>query len=189
MTRAHAHPLPGTAASPANGDGLFAYTHAGRLFTVPLTVLGSGPTLLVLPPLLGPPLYWLNTTRGVIRRMYCGHVFAAQAAVTRALLESRTAVARAPNARHASVAFVTGALDPFASRAAFLAALAALQSPVLMVVGLDTPPRSRAEMEALAEAQGVQAIRLPGSLGMHEEHAEAILPALGAFLRAPADTR
>ena len=45
----------------------------------------------------------------------------------------------APGARHASVRFVTGALDPFASRAEFLAAARACALPILVIYGARDP--------------------------------------------------
>jgi len=39
--------------------------------------------------------------------------------------------------------------------------------PVMVVIGEQTPPKSRAEMD-VAELPGVQTRLLPGSLGLHE---------------------
>jgi hypothetical protein len=78
---------------------------------------------------------------------------------------------------------VTGALDPFDDRAAFLAAAERVQSPVLMLYGADTPPKSRAEMEALAELSGIERRPLGhGALGMAEELAGDLAPLIQGFL-------
>jgi hypothetical protein len=79
--------------------------------------------------------------------MYRKHVFADPAFLTEDLLADRMRLTRKPGARFASACFVTGALDPFDDRAAFLAAANRIQNPILILYGPDTPPRSRAEME------------------------------------------
>lgn len=54
-----------------------------------------------------------------------------------------------------------------------------------MVDGDKTPPKSRAEMEALAELPNVQVARLPrGKLSIHEEFPEAVEQAIVPFLRS-----
>jgi hypothetical protein len=92
-------------------------------------------------------------------------------------------VARQRGARFASACFVTGALDPFEYQAAFLAAARLVQSPTLMIYGPDTPPRSRAEMEALAALPGIESRLLErGTLGMAEELAGDLAPLIDGFL-------
>ena len=92
-------------------------------------------------------------------------------------------VTRRPGARFASACFVTGALDPFDDRAAFLAAAGRIRSPMLMLYGPDTPPKSRAEMEALAALPGIESRRLGrGTLGMAEELAGELAPLIDGFL-------
>ena len=86
--------------------------------------------------------------------MYRRHVFADPGFLTADLLAERMRLTRRPGARFASACFVTGALDPFDDRASFLAAARRIQCPILMLYGPDTPPRSRAEMEALANFPG-----------------------------------
>jgi hypothetical protein len=54
--------------------------------------------------------------------MYRRHVFADPAFLSDNLLARRMRVTRPAGARFASACFVTGALDPFDDRAAFLAA-------------------------------------------------------------------
>jgi pimeloyl-ACP methyl ester carboxylesterase len=100
-------------------------------------------------PVIGEVLYRLNVSRPVVRMMYRRHVFADPAFLTDDLLANRMRLTRQPGARFASACFVTGALDPFDDRAAFLAAAKRIQNPMLILYGPDAPPRSRAEMEAL----------------------------------------
>lgn len=133
-------------------------------------------------PVLGAGLYRLNVLRPVVAAMYRGHVFADPGRVTPAFLAEKMRVVRRPGARFASACFVTGALDPFRDRTAFLDAARAVRAPMLVVYGADTPPRSRAEMEALAELPGVASRALDaGALGVHEERPDAVADAIGPF--------
>lgn len=140
---------------------------------------------LIHAPVVGELLYRLNVSRPVVRMMYRRHVFADAAFLTDALLAERLRVTRRPGARFASACFVTGALDPFDDRAAFLAAAGRILSPILMLYGPDTPPRSRAEMDALATIPRVESRLLSrGTLGMAEELAADLAPLIEDFLSA-----
>ena len=88
-----------------------------------------------------------------------------------------------PGARYAPAAFVTGGLDPVNEREEFLAGLAQQPEPVMVIVGEQAPPRSKAEMEAMAKLPSIQAAYLPGSLGMAEEFGDAIAPMILPFLQ------
>ena len=59
--------------------------------------------------------------------------------------------------------------------------------PVLVVVGEQTPPKSRAEMDALTTLPSVQTQILPGSLGLHEEYPVALAQAILPFLQSTLD--
>jgi pimeloyl-ACP methyl ester carboxylesterase len=134
-------------------------------------------------PVIGELLYRLNVSRPVVRMNYRRHVFADPAFLTDDFLAARMRVARRPGARFASACFVTGALDPFDDRAAFLAAARRVQSRILMIYRPDTPPRSRAEMEALAALPDIESRRLGrGTLGMAEELAGDLAPPINEFL-------
>lgn len=95
-----------------------------------------------------------NVSRPVVRMVYRRQVFADAAFLSDDLFADRMRPTRQPGARFASACFVTGALDPFDDRPAFLAAARRVQGPILMLYGRDTPPKSRAEMEALAGLPG-----------------------------------
>ena len=137
---------------------------------------------LIHAPVIGELLYRLNVSRPVVRMMYRRHVFADPAFLTDDLLAARMRVARRSGARFASACFVTGALDPFHDRAAFLAAARRVQSPILMLYGPGTPPKSRAEMEALANLSGIESRLLGrGTLGMAEELAGDLAPLIDGF--------
>jgi pimeloyl-ACP methyl ester carboxylesterase len=140
---------------------------------------------LIHAPVVGELIYRLNVSRPVVRMMYRRHVFADPGALSDELLAERMRVARRPGARFASACFVTGALDPFDDRAAFLAAAGRIESPMLMLWGSDTPPRSRAEMAALAALPGIDSRLLRrGTLGMAEELAADVAPLIDGFLTA-----
>jgi pimeloyl-ACP methyl ester carboxylesterase len=134
-------------------------------------------------PMLGPLLYRLNVNRMVVRYMAAGHVYSDPAWLDRERLEQKLAVTRASGARHASVRFVTGALDPLPDRDAFLDRARRTQIPILTVYGEDTPPRSRAEIAALATVPGVTSVSVQrGKLSFYEEFPDAAAAAVLPFL-------
>jgi hypothetical protein len=140
---------------------------------------------LIHAPVIGELVYRLNVSRPVVRMMYRRHVFADAAFASDDLLAERLRVTRRPGARFASACFVTGALDPFDDRASFLAAAERIRSPMLLIFGPDTPPRSRAEMAALAALPGVESRLLArGTLGLAEELAADVAPLIEEFLAA-----
>jgi pimeloyl-ACP methyl ester carboxylesterase len=108
---------------------------------------------LVAAPIIGEGLYRLNTHSSVLAMMYRRHVYAQADRVTDEFVAQKQAVARRRGARFASVAFVTGALDPLADRAAFMALLSPPPAPTLVLCGTATPPKSKAEMERLRMAK------------------------------------
>jgi pimeloyl-ACP methyl ester carboxylesterase len=134
-------------------------------------------------PVLGPLLYRLNVSSFVIRRMVSGHVYSDPAWLSGNHLQDKRRVVDAEGARFASVAFVTGGLDRVANRAAFLSLASGAGVPILIVLGGETPSRSRSEMEALASQRGVETIRLArGKLAVHEEFPDDVAAALRPFL-------
>jgi pimeloyl-ACP methyl ester carboxylesterase len=142
---------------------------------------------LVNNPIVGPALYWLNTTERFLGWMYGRHVFADGRAITPELLRVKQGLSRQPNGRLAAAAFVTGALDPLHSREAWMGLFQSMRLPVLMAIGEQMPSKSRQEAEVVAHFGGrVQVVRLPGSLGLHEEYpaelAAAMLPFLNKYL-------
>ncbi len=137
---------------------------------------------LVRAPVIGEALYRLNTHSRVIGAMYGRHVYADAALVTPAFVAAKQGLARQPGARFASVAFVTGALDPLPDRESFRALLAPPPARTLILCGTATPPKSKAEMTAIAPGPDVAIEWVPGSLGLHEEGAEAVSGPVAAFL-------
>jgi pimeloyl-ACP methyl ester carboxylesterase len=139
---------------------------------------------LVGTPVIGEALYRLNTLRPVIGLMYRRHVYSEASRITPAFVARKQAVARRPGARFASVAFVTGHLDPVSNRGAFLALFDPPPVPILALCGNSTPPKSKAEMAALVEQSSIDLRWTPGSLGLHEEYAEAIADPIVRFVSA-----
>lgn len=139
---------------------------------------------LVKLPILGQVLYWLNTLPPFLRFMLRRHVFAEKKHVTSGLMAQKQRSAKQQGARHASVAFVTGALDPVQKRSEFVDYFQPLPPvPVLLVIGEQTPRKSLAEMEFLAHFTAAQVHRMPGSLGLHEEYPEQLAEGILPFLR------
>ena len=134
-------------------------------------------------PLAGPLLYRLNVSGPVIDRMVREHVYSDAGWLAGERLRAKRAVTRAAGARHASVRFVTGALDRVDSRHAFLDLVRGVPVPILVVYGAETPRRSLAEIEALADLPGVHLERLPrGKLAVHEEFPDAVAALVTPFL-------
>jgi hypothetical protein len=54
---------------------------------------------------------------------------------------------------------------------------------IMVIYSSEMPPRSRAEIEALAGLPGVRSVRLPrGKLSVHEEFPDATVEAITPFL-------
>ena len=168
----------------------------GRLCLIAPTWRGPLPTMTGKPkgafewivhaadrPLFGPMLYKMNVNRFMVRMMARGHVYADPNWLEGPRLTEKLAVTRSTGARHASVRFVTGALDIFHDRAELLLLAARLADPILVLYGAGTPPKSKAEMEALAGLKNVLAVTLPsGKLAVHEEFPDDTASAIRAFL-------
>jgi len=134
-------------------------------------------------PVIGALLYRLNVNPFMVRMMALGHVYRNPGALPEPLLAEKLAVTRAAGARHASIRFVTGELDPMASREEFLGTARQVTDPILLVYGADTPAKSKAEMAELAALPNVRPVLLPaGKLAVHEEFADETAAAVRAFL-------
>lgn len=135
-------------------------------------------------PLLGQALYKLNTTPDFLALMYRRHVYADPTNVTPEFVDRRWRSTQQMGARFAPAAFVTGTLDPVRDRADFLAWFNPLPMPLLVAIGEQAPPKSKAEMDVLADVPGVEIQRLSGSLGLHEEYPKAVTEVALPFLRS-----
>ena len=202
------HVLDAVAPSPhaiiaAGHAATYALAHAcarpgafGRLVLVAPSWRGPLPTMmngrrplfnrlckLVDLPVLGPLLYTLNVNRAVVRFMGAGHVYTDPAWLSGERLREKMTVTQARGARFASIRFVTGALDPVDTREQFLALGQQAAIPMLTVYGEETPPRSRAEIEALAATSGMRSACIRrGKLSVYEEFAAEVAQAIAPFL-------
>ncbi len=137
---------------------------------------------LVRSPLIGQFLYKLTTAPSFLSLMYRRHVYADAAKVTPDFIQNKRKVTQQAGARFGSAAFVTGGLDPAKTREEFVANFQELAVPVMVVVAEKAPPKSKAEMEVLAQLPGVESRVIPGTLGLHEEYAADLANAVKSFL-------
>jgi pimeloyl-ACP methyl ester carboxylesterase len=168
----------------------------GRLVLVAPTWRGPLPTMagadrpvfgtirrMIALPVIGPLLYRLNVNPFVVRMMVAGHVYSDPRALSNEQRDDKRRVIAASGARFGSAAFVTGGLDRVHSRDAFLDLASRAGGAILVAYGAETPPKSRAEMDALAALPAVRCFVAPsGKLGIHEEYPEAIAPVIEEFL-------
>ena len=114
--------------------------------------------------------------------MYKRHVYVDETKLTPEFIAQKHQITSKSGARYAGAAFVTGAIDPVADREEFLQLLESVSMPVSIVLAENAPPKSKAEMEAMAELAKVQTVRLAGTLGIYEEYPEAVAEAIQNFL-------
>ncbi len=153
----------------------------------PLRVMGlpdgvrNGVKNLVRSPIIGQILYYLNTTPAFLRLMYKRHVYVDETQLTPEFIAQKHQITSKKGGRYAPAAFVTGAIDPVINREEFLNRLSSVSIPVLVIVAENAPPKSKAEMLAMAELEQVQTVKLPGTLGIYEEYSEAVAEAIQRF--------
>lgn len=171
---------------------LFAPTWRGPL----PTMLGRHPDFLntlarlANAPIGGTLLYRLNVNRWTIKMMGRGHVYADPKWLSADCLDRKLAVTNSPGARHASVRFVCGALDPLSTSSGFGALAERLSEDALVICGTATPRKSMAEIRMLAEAKHVRLVQIPNAkLGVHEEFAAETAATLSSFLSNVISTR
>lgn len=138
---------------------------------------------LVRVPLLGQLLYKLNTLPSFLHFMYRRHVYTNPEHLTPEFMAQKWQITQQQGARYAPAAFVTGRLDPVQQRTGFLDIFQNLSTPVMVVIGEQAPPKSKAEMEVLAHLPRVQVQHLSGSLGLHEEYATVLAEVIFPFLQ------
>jgi pimeloyl-ACP methyl ester carboxylesterase len=135
------------------------------------------------PPIRGAILYKLNVNRFVVGMMARGHVYADPAWLDERRMAEKLAVTRAAGARHGSARFVTGYLDPFASRDEQTRAAARVRSPVCVMFAETAPKKSRLEMEALGALPNIETRKLArGKLSFYEEFPSETAAAIDKFL-------
>jgi pimeloyl-ACP methyl ester carboxylesterase len=138
---------------------------------------------IVRSPLVGQALYYLNTRPQFLAWMYRRHVFKNAEALTPEFIQDKYKCTQQRGARFGPAAFVTGGLDPVTNRGAFLQLFQGLRIPCLAIIAEDGPPKSTAEMEAIAQIPQVQIQRHPGSLGLHEEYGAEIGKMIQTFIQ------
>lgn len=122
------------------------------------------------PPILGDMLCKINVDRFVVGMMARGHVYADPQWLDSRRMAEKLAVTRAAGARHGSARFVTGYLDPFASRDEQTRAAQRVRAPLHVIFAEKGPRKSLTEMEALAALPNVTAHRFAkGKLSFYEE--------------------
>jgi pimeloyl-ACP methyl ester carboxylesterase len=139
---------------------------------------------LIRTPIIGQLLYKLNTLPSFLSWMYSRHVYVDTNKLTPDFINHKWRNTQKPGARYAPAAFVTGNLDAVDSQSNFLALVSDLILPIMVIIGESSPPKSLAEMDAVATLPNVIDVRLPGTLGMHEEYANEVTDAIAPFLRA-----
>jgi pimeloyl-ACP methyl ester carboxylesterase len=144
--------------------------------------LSSSVRNLVRAPVLGEILYYLNTTPSFLRWMYKRHVYVGDNLLTDEFIDRKREITQRLGARYAPAAFVTGRIDPVSDRATFLKYFESLSVPVMVIIAENAPPKSKAEMQAIAELSEVRTITLPGTLGLHEEYPDKVVEAIVPFL-------
>ena len=188
----------GRAATYALHQAVYSRGTIGRLVLISSTWRGPLPTMMgdeghwfarvraaINQPVMAPLLYRLNVNRLVISKMARGHVYSDPSWLTGDRLLAKVAAARAKDARYGSARFVTGALDRIGNRTAFLDLAKRANVPILVIYGGDSPPKSRAEMEALADLPNVKMERLPiGKLAIHEELPDIVASTMMPVLNA-----
>jgi len=164
---------------------LIAPTWRGPLPTMMGTRSGLGKWLVQAGdlPVLGQLLYRLNVNRFMVRMMARGHVYSDPAWLAGERLAQKMNVVASPGARHASIRFVSGLLDPMRNRTAFIATAQRAGAPILVIYGAATPPKSKAEIEALALLPHIRSVALPfGKLAVHEEFPDQVAEQVRSFL-------
>lgn len=156
----------------------------------PLRVMGAPTPVrnaireLVRSPGIGEALYALNTAPAFLKFMYQQHVYVDANKLTTEFMQQKYAITQHSGGRYAPAAFVTGTLDPMQSHEEFLQVGRSLSVPTVVIIGEQSPGKSKAEMEALAELPGIQSNHISGSLGLHEEYASEVAAIVLPFLRA-----
>ena len=137
---------------------------------------------LIRTPILGQFLYRLNTTPSFLNFMYRRHVYTDASKLTTDFMTHKRTISQQSGARFGAGAFVTGGLDPYIDRASAIEHLQSLSIPILLAIGENSPPKSTAEMLALAGVANIKSCTLPGTLGLHEEYPAELYAAIYPFL-------
>ncbi len=130
-------------------------------------------------PVAGAGLYRANVNRFVVGMMDRGHVYEEPSWFDVCQMQNKLKVIEAEGARHASLRFVCGKLDPFRSRAEVLDAARRSGGNLAVVYSTQSPRKSLVEMIALAGLEGVTPVELRrGKLSFYEEFPDDVANAV-----------
>ncbi len=124
-------------------------------------------------PIIGSVIYYLNTTKMVLRFMVKRHVWLKSNENNTERIKILQKISRQKGARYASAAFVTGSLDIIQSSEVWLTSAKKIKEKSTIVIAKDSPKKSLSEMVALSDnCKNILYIR--GRLGCHEEFGDEI---------------
>ncbi|QNI43761.1 hypothetical protein SynA1528_02765 [Synechococcus sp. A15-28] len=103
-------------------------------------------------PIIGPMLYFINTTKVIIRFMMKRHVWLNKNDLDNDKIRKLQVLSRQKGARYASAAFVTGRLDIDNNNKWWISNTNIVKEMSTLVIPKDSPKRSLSEMEALSES-------------------------------------
>lgn len=133
-------------------------------------------------PYLGAILYGLNVNRLVVGMMARGHVYSDGKWLKGRRMREKLSVTKSKGARHSSVRFVTGCLDPFHSRDAQINCARKITSPVLNMFSNTAPRKSRQDMEEISGIPNFTTVRIScGKLSFYEEFPEPTAKEINRF--------
>ena len=124
-------------------------------------------------PIIGPILYFINTTKVIIRFMMKRHVWLNKNDLDNDKILRLQVLSRQKGARYASAAFVTGSLDIDKNKKWWISNTKKIQEMSTLVIPKDSPKKSLSEMEVLSDSIK-DVLYLRGRLGCHEEFGEEI---------------
>jgi len=131
-------------------------------------------------PVLGDLMYGRVTQPSFLKQQYERHVFKDKSIITDEFIQEKYEVVNKSGGQFGPSSFFTGVLDVIQTREEFIELVKAVTCPVKVVYGDNMPPKSLAEMEALAEIPDLDITHFAGSLGLAEECpkkvSEAIIP-------------
>ncbi len=124
-------------------------------------------------PIIGPILYFINTTKVIIEFMMKRHVWLNKNNLDKDRILRLQVLARQKGARYASAAFVTGSLDINKNNKWWISNTKKINKISTLVIPKDSPKKSLSEMGILSN-KIKNVIYIRGRLGCHEEFGEEI---------------
>lgn len=156
----------------------------------PFRIMGVNPAIrgalggALRAPVIGKALFNSLSSEDNLRKQYKSHVFTLEKSISDSLIAQKQAVTSQDNAQFAPSSFITGGLDLAEERSEVLDWLKTVKDKTLVVIGNETPSKTLAEMNMMAEVAEPNVLRIPGSLGMHEEFGQDVAQAIMPFLKS-----